>query len=227
MAKLCLGRSIVGFSSNVFLHYFGSYGRVMSVGTPRRRNRMTVIILGGVVCGMIGLSFSAVPLYDLFCRVTGFGGTTQTAEGAPELIGKRLMSVRFNSDVSHDVPWRFKPDQLEIKLRVGEVGLAFYTARNESNKTVLGTATFNVTPPKAGVYFNKVECFCFEEQVLKPGESAKLPVTFFVDPDIQNDRNLDDVTTITLSYTFFNQGVAAMERKLADDENQDAEQRIM
>ena len=178
---------------------------------------------------MIGLSFAAVPLYDLFCRVTGFGGTTQVAQVSPELIGKRLMSVRFNSDVSFDVPWRFKPDQLEIKLRVGEVGLAYYTAKNESDKTVLGTATFNVTPPKAGVYFNKVDCFCFEEQVLKPGESAKFPVTFFVDPDIQNDRNLDDVTTITLSYTFFNQGVAALERKLADDlyEGQEVKQRMM
>ena len=195
----------------------------------RMRNRITVIILGTVVCGMIGLSFAAVPLYDLFCRVTGFGGTTQIAQVSPELIGKRLMSVRFNSDVSYDVPWHFKPDQLEIKLRIGEVGLAYYTAKNESDKTVLGTATFNVTPPKAGVYFNKVDCFCFEEQVLRPGESAKFPVTFFVDPDIQNDRNLDDVTTITLSYTFFNQGVAALERKLVDDlrEDQEVKQRMM
>ena len=195
----------------------------------RKRNKLTVIILGTVVCGMIGLSFAAVPLYDLFCRVTGFGGTTQTAQVSPELIGNRLMSVRFNSDVSFDVPWRFKPDQLEMKLHVGEVGLAYYTAKNESDKTVLGTATFNVTPPKAGIYFNKVDCFCFEEQVLRPGESAKFPVTFFVDPDIQNDRNLDDVTTITLSYTFFNQGVAALERKLVDDlhEDQEVKQRMM
>ncbi len=199
------------------------------VESRRMRNRITVIILGTVVCGMIGLSFAAVPLYDLFCRVTGFGGTTQIAQVSPELIGKRLMSVRFNSDVSYDVPWHFKPDQLEIKLRIGEVGLAYYTAKNESDKTVLGTATFNVTPPKAGVYFNKVDCFCFEEQVLRPGESAKFPVTFFVDPDIQNDRNLDDVTTITLSYTFFNQGVAALERKLVDDlrEDQEVKQRMM
>jgi len=202
---------------------------VTVVESRRMRNRITVIILGTVVCGMIGLSFAAVPLYDLFCRVTGFGGTTQIAQVSPELIGKRLMSVRFNSDVSYDVPWHFKPDQLEIKLRIGEVGLAYYTAKNESDKTVLGTATFNVTPPKAGVYFNKVDCFCFEEQVLRPGESAKFPVTFFVDPDIQNDRNLDDVTTITLSYTFFNQGVAALERKLVDDlrEDQEVKQRMM
>jgi len=199
------------------------------VESRRKRNKLTVIILGTVVCGMIGLSFAAVPLYDLFCRVTGFGGTTQTAQVSPELIGNRLMSVRFNSDVSFDVPWRFKPDQLEMKLHVGEVGLAYYTAKNESDKTVLGTATFNVTPPKAGIYFNKVDCFCFEEQVLRPGESAKFPVTFFVDPDIQNDRNLDDVTTITLSYTFFNQGVAALERKLVDDlhEDQEVKQRMM
>ncbi len=183
----------------------------------KQRKRMMLVVLGGVVCGMVGLSFAAVPLYDLFCSVTGFGGTTQTADSAPEAIGERSIAVRFNSDVSSDVPWRFKPSQTEVQLNVGEVGLAFYTAKNESDRTILGSATFNVTPQKAGIYFNKVDCFCFEEQVLRPGESAELPVTFFVDPDIVNDRNLDDVTTITLSYTFFNQGEEALKNYLGEE----------
>jgi cytochrome c oxidase assembly protein subunit 11 len=180
------------------------------------RKRLTLVILGGVVCGMVGLSFAAVPLYDLFCRVTGFGGTTQTAEQAPAEIGERMVTVRFNSDVARDIPWRFKPAQREVKMHVGEVALAFYTATNESDRAILGSATFNVTPQKAGIYFNKVDCFCFEEQMLRPGESVEMPVTFFVDPEIANDRNLDDVTTITLSYTFFNQGEEALETYLGE-----------
>ena len=181
-----------------------------------KRKSVMLVVLGGVVCGMVGLSFAAVPLYDLFCRVTGFGGTTQIAESAPTEIGERIMAVRFNADVSNDVPWRFKPSQLEVELHVGEVGLAFYTATNQSTETILGSATFNVTPLKAGLYFTKVDCFCFEEQVLRPGETARLPVTFFIDPDIVNDRNLDDVTTITLSYTFFNQGEEALNSYLRE-----------
>ena len=181
-----------------------------------KRKRMMLVVLGGVACGMVGLSFAAVPLYDLFCNVTGFGGTTQTADAAPAEVGNRVMAVQFNSDVSNDVPWRFKPSQREVELRVGEVGLAFYTAINESNNTILGSATFNVTPLKAGIYFTKVDCFCFEEQVLRPGESAELPVTFFIDPDIVNDRDMDDVTTITLSYTFFNQGEEALRNYLGE-----------
>ena len=181
-----------------------------------KRKRMMLVVLGGVACGMVGLSFAAVPLYDLFCSVTGFGGTTQTADAAPAEVGNRVMAVQFNSDVSNDVPWRFKPSQREVELRVGEVGLAFYTAINESNNTILGSATFNVTPLKAGIYFTKVDCFCFEEQVLRPGESAELPVTFFIDPDIVNARDMDDVTTITLSYTFFNQGEEALRNYLGE-----------
>lgn len=186
------------------------------MGGSLRRKRLTLVVLGGVVFGMIGLSFAAVPLYDLFCRVTGFGGTTQTAEQPPTEVGDRVVTVQFNSDVSSDVPWRFKPIQREVSLRVGEVGLAFYRAINESNRTVLGTATFNVTPQKAGVYFTKIDCFCFEEQLLRPGESADLPVTFFVDPEIVDDHNLDDVKTITLSYTFFDQGEEILEDYLVE-----------
>jgi cytochrome c oxidase assembly protein subunit 11 len=160
-------------------------------------------MLGGLVFGMVGLSFAAVPLYRLFCQVTGFGGTTQVAETAPAVAGQRLFKVRFNADVQPDLPWRFQPEQREVTLRVGEPGLAFYRAENLSERAVTGSATFNVTPLKAGQYFTKVQCFCFDEQKLAPGETAQLGVSFFVDPAILEDRNLDEVTTITLSYTFF------------------------
>ncbi len=168
-----------------------------------RRRAATALLLGGVVCAMVGLSFGAVPLYRLFCQVTGFGGTTQVAEAAPVEIGERVVTVRFNADIARDLPWHFKPDQREVAVRVGETALAFYSAENRSDRTFVGSSTFNVTPVKAGVYFNKIDCFCFEEQALAPGERAEFPVSFFIDPDIAEDRRLDDVKTITLSYTFF------------------------
>ena len=183
----------------------------------RRRRAATALILGSVVCGMVGLAFAAVPLYELFCQVTGFGGTTQVAEEAPEAIGERMVTVRFNADTARDLPWYFKPEQREIKVRVGEMALAFYNAVNQSDRSLIGTSTFNVTPVKAGAYFNKIDCFCFEEQTLAPGERADFPVSFFVDPDIVEDRRLDDVTTITLSYTFFARGEGVTEAALTDD----------
>ena len=182
-----------------------------------RRRTATALILGGVVCGMVGLAFGAVPLYKLFCQVTGFGGTTQVAEEAPVTIGERVVTVRFNADTARDLPWYFKPEQREIKVRVGEMALAVYNAVNQSDRALIGTSTFNVTPVKAGAYFNKIECFCFEEQTLAPGERADFPVSFFVDPDIVEDRRLDDVTTITLSYTFFARGEGVTEAVLTDD----------
>ena len=196
----------------------------MVTGTPdapgkraSRRRTVTALILGGVVCGMVGLAFGAVPLYKLFCQVTGFGGTTQVAEEAPVTIGERVVTVRFNADTARDLPWHFKPEQREIKVRVGEMALAFYNAVNQSDRSLIGTSTFNVTPVKAGAYFNKIECFCFEEQTLAPGERAEFPVSFFVDPDIVEDRRLDDVSTITLSYTFFARGEGVTEAALTDD----------
>ncbi|MDD9993537.1 MAG: cytochrome c oxidase assembly protein [Rhodospirillales bacterium] len=182
-----------------------------------RRRTATALVLGGVVCGMVGLAFGAVPLYKLFCQVTGFGGTTQVAEEAPVTIGERVVTVRFNADTARDLPWYFKPEQREIKVRVGEMAMAFYNAVNQSDRALIGTSTFNVTPVKAGAYFNKIECFCFEEQTLAPGERADFPVSFFVDPDIVEDRRLDDVTTITLSYTFFARGEGVTEAALAHD----------
>lgn len=174
----------------------------MSVAVGRR-NAMTGLVLAGVVAGMVGLAFAAVPLYQLFCQVTGYGGTTQTAAAAPGAIGERVITVRFNADVNSALPWGFAPAERELAVRVGEERLAFYRAVNRSSEPVTGVALFNVTPLKAGVYFNKVACFCFDEQRLEAGESVDMPVSFFVDPAIAEDPNLDDVKTITLSYTFF------------------------
>ena len=168
-----------------------------------RAKGATALVLVAVVAGMAGASFAAVPLYRLFCQVTGFAGTTQTAAAAPAEALDRVMTVRFNADVGKRLPWRFRPDQGPVELRVGEQGLAYFTAANTSEETVTGHAVFNVTPLKAGRYFTKIQCFCFDKQVLAPGEAARLPVTFFVDPEIADDPNLDDVSTITLSYTFF------------------------
>ena len=186
----------------------------MATDSQRRpgaaRNATVALILGGLAVGMVGLAFAAVPLYRLFCQVTGFGGTTQVAETAPAEVGERVIKVRFNADLHGDLPWRFWPEQREVILRVGEPGLVFYGAKNLSGQAMVGTATFNVTPLKAGQYFSKVQCFCFEEQELAPGETARLGISFYVDPAIAQDRNLDEVTAITLSYTFF--------RSLADGE---------
>jgi len=167
------------------------------------RNRTVALLALGIVAGMVGLSYASVPLYRLFCQVTGFGGVTQRAESAPEVVADRTITVRFNADVNSRLPWRFVPEQREMTLTVCETGLAFYRATNLSDETVTGTATFNVTPFKAGPYFNKIECFCFTEQVLEPGQSIDMPVSFFVDPSVVDDPDLADVHTITLSYTFF------------------------
>jgi cytochrome c oxidase assembly protein subunit 11 len=167
------------------------------------KNGAVAILLFGVVSGMVGLSFAAVPLYRLFCQVTGYGGTTQVAEALPDQVGERIFTVRFNADLNQDMPWRFQPKQREVTLRVGEPGLAFYQAENLATAPVTGTATFNVTPLKVGPYFSKVDCFCFEEQRLAPAEMVDMGVSFFVDPAILEDPRMDDVKTITLSYTFF------------------------
>ena len=168
-----------------------------------RKNARVALTLVGLVFGMVGLSFATVPLYRLFCQVTGWGGTTQVAESAPEVLSERTIAVRFNADVNDKLPWRFGPVQREVEVQVGENRLAFYRAKNIGEKAVVGTATFNVTPLKAGQYFSKVACFCFTEQRLEPGQEIDMPVSFFVDPAILDDPNLDDVKTITLSYTFF------------------------
>jgi cytochrome c oxidase assembly protein subunit 11 len=167
------------------------------------RNAPVALLLAGVALGMVGLAFASVPLYRLFCQVTGFGGTTQVAEIAPEAVGERTIKVRFNADVNPALPWIFQPEVREVAVKVGEQKLVFFRARNLSAQPVSGTATFNVTPLKAGAYFDKVQCFCFDEQRLAPGEEVEMGVSFFVDPAIMDDPGLDDVSAITLSYTFF------------------------
>jgi cytochrome c oxidase assembly protein subunit 11 len=167
-----------------------------------RRTGVTALLLTGLIAGMLGLTAASVPLYRLFCQVTGYGGTTQRAEQAPGARGETI-KVRFNADVAEGIPWSFVPVAHEIEIPIGEQHLAFYRARNNGTRPVTGTATFNVTPDKAGYYFSKIDCFCFTEQTLQPGESADLPVSFFVDPEILDDPDTQDVRSITLSYTFF------------------------
>ena len=170
------------------------------------RNRIVALGLTGVVAAMIALAFASAPLYRLFCQVTGFGGTPQRieAEAAPAgALSDRVVTVRFNADVNPQLPWSFQPAQRAVAVKIGEQGLAFYRATNHADRPVSGMASFNVTPDKAGAYFVKIACFCFEEQTLQPGQTVEMPVTFYVDPAILQDRGLDDVDTITLSYTFF------------------------
>tara|TARA_B110000438_G_scaffold297149_1_gene343060 strand:- start:3046 stop:3639 length:594 start_codon:yes stop_codon:yes gene_type:complete len=173
------------------------------LSTLAAKKYKTLIILFILVSGMGGLSYASVPLYKLFCQVTGYGGTTQQVVKPSSVVIDRKINVRFDSNTKPSLDWDFKPAQQSMKLAVGQNALAFYTARNKSDNPIVGTATFNVTPEKAGLYFNKVECFCFTEQLLAAKELVEMPVSFFIDPAIVNDPNLDDVTTITLSYTFF------------------------
>lgn len=167
-----------------------------------QKNKRMLGILVLFVAGMVGASYAAVPLYKIFCQVTGFGGTTQVAAEESPVVLDRKMTVRFDA-TANGVPWSFQPVQRKVDLKVGESAVVYYRATNTSDRAVVGTATFNVTPLKAGQYFNKIECFCFTEQRLEPGQSVDMPVTFFVDPEIVQDRNLEEVKTITLSYTFF------------------------
>jgi cytochrome c oxidase assembly protein subunit 11 len=164
----------------------------------------TAAQLVGVAVLMASLSFAAVPFYDWFCRVTGYGGTTSVAEAAPDTILDRTISIRFDASRDRDMPWEFRPLQREMTLRIGETGMAFYEAYNPTDRPLAGIASFNVTPDAAGFYFSKIACFCFEMQVLAPGERVEMPVTFFVDPAIVQDREGRFVQQITLSYTFHN-----------------------
>ncbi len=173
-----------------------------------KNTKFTAVLVVSVVLGMIGLSYAAVPLYDLFCRTTGFGGTPVALK--EEVIKSNLpavnIKVQFNSDVAGGLNWNFIPVNREVVVKTGTNNLAFYTAKNLSESKITGIATFNVTPPKIGKYFSKIDCFCFEEQTLESGEAVEMPVSFFIDPEIATDPNTQEVKTITLSYTFFNSG---------------------
>ncbi len=177
----------------------------------RRRNITVVSALGGILLTMTLLVAYSVPLYRLFCRVTGYGGTTQVAIAAPAQATGRMVTIRFDTNVAPDMPWQFSAPA-PVEVRLGQERVVSFTAKNLGSEPILGTAIYNVTPFKAGPYFDKIQCFCFTEQFLMPGEQKQLSVRFFVDPKIAEDRNADDVTTITLAYTFFNKGVAARDR---------------
>jgi cytochrome c oxidase assembly protein subunit 11 len=169
----------------------------------KRAKATTALLAIGVIALMLGLTAASVPLYRLFCRVTGYGGTTQVAEALPKATLDRRIKIRFNADVDPKLPWSFQPEQREVEVRIGEQHLALFRAKNRADHPVVGQAVYNVTPDKAGLYFDKIACFCFNEQVLQPGEEVEMPVSFFVDPEILRDPNTQDVRTITLSYTFF------------------------
>lgn len=176
------------------------------------RNGRLAVVLGGTALAMVGAAYASVPLYDLFCKVTGYGGTTRVATSAPAEVTDFAVTVRFNADTQSALPWRFQPVERSMSVRAGEHHLAFYRAENLGDAPLVGTATFNVTPQSAGAYFNKIDCFCFEEQYLAAGQSADMPVSFFVDPAIADDPDTAHIRTITLSYMFFDAGEEAVAR---------------
>ncbi len=184
-------------------------------------NGTIVAICFAFVIGMVGMAYAAVPLYRMFCQVTGYGGTTQRVEQASDVILDKTIKVRFDANVGPGLPWTFEPVQREVNIRIGETTQIFYKARNTSSVATTGQATFNVTPESAGAYFNKIECFCFTETTLKPGEELEMPVVFFVDPEIVDTVETKDIHTITLSYTFYpreaSKPVASAAEGKADD----------
>ena len=173
---------------------------------PPRRHRgfgVTAALCAVFVAGMVGMSFASVPLYRIFCQATGYGGTTRQASSAPGTALQRTIRIRFDANVGNGLGWSFRPLTREVDLKVGEVGEAVFAAENRGARATTGTAVFNVSPGEAGAYFNKIACFCFTDQTLKPGQKTDLGVTFFVDPSYADDPNLQNITTITLSYSFY------------------------
>ncbi|MEP3330277.1 cytochrome c oxidase assembly protein [Sedimentitalea sp.] len=189
----------------------------MALSGPRK----TVVQLVAVVFTMGALAWASVPFYDWFCRVTGFGGTTVVASTDSADILEQTIKIRFDASLERDMPWTFKPVEREMEIRIGETGLAFYEAYNPTDHPVAGQASYNVFPYEAGGFFNKIDCFCFTEQVLEPGERVQMPVTFFVDPEIVTDRDAKHVHSITLSYTFYEidlpEGFAALETEAGNN----------
>lgn len=178
----------------------------------RKRSQATLMYLVALVIAMVGCSYAAVPLYRKFCQATGYGGTVRRRETVEEKIARhaqedagatRQLVVQFNADVADGLPWKFTPTQREVKVKPGQSTLAFYTAENLSSKPITGVSTYNVAPMKAGIYFNKIQCFCFEEQRLLPGEKIDMPVFFYIDPEFATDPKMDNINSLILSYTFF------------------------
>jgi cytochrome c oxidase assembly protein subunit 11 len=170
---------------------------------PKRRHSILALSLVGLVAGMVGLSFASVPLYRVFCQVTGYGGVPQRAEKAPGEVLDRTVAIRFDGNVDRSLPWTFAPKQQTMDVKIGETALASFKATNNSSVPVSGRAIFNVSPELAGRYFTKIECFCFKQQTLAAGQTVDMPVTFFVDPKFVEDEDTKDISEITLSYTFY------------------------
>lgn len=183
--------------------------------------RKTVVQTVSLVVFMGALAWASVPLYDWFCRVTGFGGVPNTAQTGSDVILDKTIKVRFDASLDRDMPWEFKPVERQVEMRIGETGLVFYEAYNPTDRPVAGTASYNVTPYEAGNFFTKIDCFCFEQQVLQPGERVEMPVTFFVDPEIVDDRDAKYTKVITLSYTFYETDLPqeTAQADIAQDEN--------
>jgi len=174
--------------------------------SQRRRNRRDIAVAfacGAFVATMVGVSYAAVPLYSWFCRTTGYGGTTQVAKSAPTHISNRTITVRFDSNVAAGLPWRFEPERRTIDVKLGEVVTVYYAVTNEAARVTAGQAGYNVSPSTVGIYFEKINCFCFTEQTMKPGEKRDMAVVFYVDPKLAEDAEQNGVNLITLSYTFY------------------------
>ncbi|MBV1862938.1 MAG: cytochrome c oxidase assembly protein [Rhodobacteraceae bacterium] len=167
------------------------------------KNKRTLVRLATLAVFMLMMSFAAVPAYNLFCRVTGFGGTPLVSSEGSDVILDRTVKIRFDASLAREMPWQFQPVVREMDIRIGETGLAFYEAYNPTDQAVAGSASYNVFPYDAGGYFTKIDCFCFEMQVLQPGERVQMPVTFYVDPEMVNDPDAKHIKSITLSYTFY------------------------
>ena len=189
------------------------------------KNARLALVLGAVIVAMVGLAFASVPLYQTFSLATGYGGATRVTSQVPLEIVDRVMTVRFNTDVDPRLPWSFQPEVRAISLRVGEMGRVFYSVKNQGARSMVGTAKVNVSPQKAGRYFNRVECFCLEQQRLEAGEQTKLSVSFFIDPTIMENDNLNELTTITLSSTFFPSRDKEKTAKVEQNERQQDEGR--
>jgi len=177
--------------------------RETKIRSPGRRGVVIAIACAAFAVGMVGAAFASVPLYQLFCQVTGYGGTTQRAEAAPTEVSDQFVTIRFDGNVAADLPWTFRPNQREVRVRLGEKSNVSYHVKNISDRTTTGQALFNVTPDAAGLYFNKIECFCFNNQTLAPGEEVDMGIVFYVDSEILQSEELHDLPGITLSYSFF------------------------
>ena len=168
-----------------------------------KKNTNLALSIVAIIAGMVMLAFASVPIYNVFCKATGTGGVVKIADRNSEIIGNRQIKINFDANIDKDLPWSFKAEQKHISVTTGENAIIFYSAQNLSNQDIVGTAIYNVSPHKAAKYFFKIQCFCFQEQLLRAGQTMNMPVSFYIDPQIENDKNLKDINEITLSYSFY------------------------